>query len=92
MFRADAAREIFSLARCERFAFDDEVLLLARRLGYRTVEHPVTWTAVEGSSVRRGADSMRAAVDVVRIATWWTRRKVERAAAPVRVHPVATDG
>jgi glycosyltransferase involved in cell wall biosynthesis len=92
MFRADAAREIFSLARCERFAFDVEVLLLARRLGYRMVEHPVTWTAVEGSSVRRGADSMRAAVDVVRIATWWTRRKVERAAAPVRVHPVATDG
>ncbi len=92
MFRGDVARQLFSLARCDRFAFDVEILLLARRLGLRVVEHPVTWTAVEGSSVRRGVDSARAAIDVVRIALWWTPRRVERAAAPARVQPVATDG
>jgi glycosyltransferase involved in cell wall biosynthesis len=92
MFRGKAAHEIFSLARCERFAFDVEVLLLARRLGLRTVERPVTWTAVEGSSVRRGTDSLRAAADVVRIAARWTPRRVERAAAVADIGSVATDG
>jgi dolichyl-phosphate beta-glucosyltransferase len=91
MFRGDVAREIFTLARCERFAFDVEVLLLARRLGRRVVELPVTWTAVEGSSVRRGIDSARAALDVVRIATWWTPRRVRRVLAGADGRSVATE-
>jgi dolichyl-phosphate beta-glucosyltransferase len=80
-FRGPVAREIFSLARCDRFAFDVEVLLLADRLGKHVVELPVTWTAVEGSSVRRGIDSARAALDVVGIARRWRRRAVARAVA-----------
>ena len=91
MFRGDVAREIFTLSRCERFAFDVEVLLLARRLGRRIVELPVTWTAVEGSSVRRGVDSARAALDVVRIATWWTPRRVRRAVAGADERSLATE-
>lgn len=43
LFRADAAREIFSRATVDRFAFDVEALLLARRLGYRIAEVPVLW-------------------------------------------------
>jgi glycosyltransferase involved in cell wall biosynthesis len=92
MLRGDVAREIFSMARCDRFAFDVEVLLLARRLGLRVVERPVVWTAVEGSSVRRGTDSLRAAADVVRIAAWWTPRRVQRAAPAAGLGSVATDG
>jgi len=92
MFRGDVARRLFSLSRCERFAFDVEVLLLARRLGYRVVERPVTWTAIEGSSVRRGSDSVRAAFDVVRIAMRWTPRRVDRAAGAATIGSVATDG
>ena len=92
MFRGDAARRIFALAECERFAFDVEVLLLARRLGLRIVERPVTWTAIEGSSVRRGVDSLRAGVDVVRIAARWTPRRVARASASVPVRAPAPEG
>ena len=78
-FRGPAARQLFSLAQCDRFAFAVEVLLLARRLGMTVVEMPVTWTAVEGSSVRRGADSAQAAWDVVRAAVRWRPRAVARA-------------
>jgi dolichyl-phosphate beta-glucosyltransferase len=43
LFRRDAAREVFSRATVDRFAFDVEALLLARRLGYRIAEVPVLW-------------------------------------------------
>lgn len=78
-FRGPAAKAIFGLARCDRFAFDVEVLMLAERLGFRVVERPVTWTAVDGSSVRRVNDSARAAFDVLRIARR-VRRVAERGA------------
>ncbi len=40
-FRRDAAREIFSRSRIDGFAFDVELLILARQLGYRVGEVPV---------------------------------------------------
>ena len=43
LFRADAAREVFSRATVDRFAFDVEALLLARRLGFAIAEVPVLW-------------------------------------------------
>jgi dolichyl-phosphate beta-glucosyltransferase len=43
LFRADAAREVFSRAVVDRFAFDVEALLLARKLGYAIAEVPVLW-------------------------------------------------
>ncbi|MFN7989691.1 MAG: dolichyl-phosphate beta-glucosyltransferase [Thermoanaerobaculia bacterium] len=43
LFRRDAAREVFSRATVDRFAFDVEALLLARRLGYAIAEVPVLW-------------------------------------------------
>lgn len=80
-FRGPAAQTLFGLARCDRFAFDVEILMLAERLGLRIVERPVTWTAVDGSSVRRVSDSARAAFDVLRIALRWTPGRVRRAVA-----------
>jgi hypothetical protein len=38
MFRSKAAREVLALQRLEGWAFDVEVLYLARRLGYSIVE------------------------------------------------------
>lgn len=43
LFRAEAAREIFSKCRIDGFAFDVEVLFIARQEGYNVVEAPVTW-------------------------------------------------
>lgn len=57
-FRGDAARLIFALSSVDGFAFDPEVLMIARALGLSVTEVPVDWTAVEGSSVRPLRDSL----------------------------------
>jgi dolichyl-phosphate beta-glucosyltransferase len=51
LFRADAAREIFSRQRLEGFGFDVEVLYIANRLNYLCLEVPVRWNDVAGSKV-----------------------------------------
>jgi glycosyltransferase involved in cell wall biosynthesis len=51
LFQREAAREIFSRQRLERFGFDAEILFLAEMLGYRAVEVPVRWNDVAGSKV-----------------------------------------
>jgi dolichyl-phosphate beta-glucosyltransferase len=43
MFTREAGRRIFALQQVERFAFDVETLFLARKLGYKICELPVTW-------------------------------------------------
>jgi dolichyl-phosphate beta-glucosyltransferase len=51
LFRADAAREIFSRQGLDRFGFDAEVLYIARQRGFNIAEVPVRWNHVEGSKV-----------------------------------------
>jgi len=43
MFSARAANEIFSLQTLTRWGFDIEVLVIAKKLGYRIKELPVAW-------------------------------------------------
>jgi len=43
IFKREVAHDIFSRVITYGFAFDIEVLLLARRLGYRVKEVPVSW-------------------------------------------------
>jgi dolichyl-phosphate beta-glucosyltransferase len=43
LFTRDAAREIFSRAQVDRFAFDVEALVLAKELRYPIAEVPVLW-------------------------------------------------
>jgi dolichyl-phosphate beta-glucosyltransferase len=52
LFRRKAALDIFSRLETPGFAFDVEVLLLARRLGYRVAEVPVVWCDSRPSRVR----------------------------------------
>lgn len=54
-FRAPAAKEIFSRQVLDGFAFDVEVLLLARSQGYKAAALPVKWTNSVGSKVNLGA-------------------------------------
>jgi dolichyl-phosphate beta-glucosyltransferase len=42
-FTEEAAKEIFSIAKINRWAFDVEALSLAKKLGYRIKEIPVVW-------------------------------------------------
>jgi dolichyl-phosphate beta-glucosyltransferase len=64
LFRADAAHDLFSRMRMDGFSFDVEVLLMARRGGYRVVEVPVNWEHQPGSRVNLATDSLAMARDL----------------------------
>jgi Glycosyl transferase family 2 len=66
-FRTPMARILFHLMVVDRFAFDVEVLSLARRLGMRITEVPVQWREAGNSTVRPLADSLSMAFDVLRM-------------------------
>ena len=72
LFRGQAARNIFSHCRVQRFAFDVECLFVAERLEYGTVEVPLVWAHVPESRVSPTADAPQMFLDVVRmrIAAW----------------------
>ena len=63
-FRRDAARRIFARQRIARFSFDVELLWIARKLGYRVAELPVTWINHPSSRVHPLSDSCRMLVDL----------------------------
>jgi dolichyl-phosphate beta-glucosyltransferase len=73
LFTKEAAREVFARASVDRFAFDVEALLLARRLGYRIAEVPVLWFNSPDTRVGFGG-GLEAFVALFRI-----RRRVARA-------------
>jgi dolichyl-phosphate beta-glucosyltransferase len=67
-FRGKAAEELFSRATLDGFAFDVEIVFLARRLGLVVEEVPVELRVCEGhSSVHFGRDSLRMLMDLLRI-------------------------
>jgi Glycosyl transferase family 2 len=67
-FRAPVAKLLFHCSVTERFAFDVEVLSLARRLGFSIDEIPVRWLRVEGSQIRPWTDARSMVHDVARAA------------------------
>lgn len=66
-FTRRAAREIFSRQRIERWAFDAEVLYLARRLRLEAREVPVEWAHDPRSTISPLRDAPRMAWDLLRI-------------------------
>ncbi|HEV8611765.1 MAG TPA: dolichyl-phosphate beta-glucosyltransferase [Thermoanaerobaculia bacterium] len=67
LFRGDVARELFSLARIDRFAYDVEILYLARQRGLPIAEVPVLWFNSPESKVAMVKDSLRMLRDLLRI-------------------------
>ncbi len=51
-FRREACAEIFARARVERWAFDAELVAIARARGLKIVQVPVHWRHAGGSKVR----------------------------------------
>lgn len=77
LFSRGAARALFSRQTVDGFAFDVEVLLLARELGYRICEVPVVWYHAPQSKVSPLTDAGAMLRDVIRL-----RRVHARAARP----------
>jgi dolichyl-phosphate beta-glucosyltransferase len=67
LFRGDVARDLFSRAKIDRFAYDVEILFLARRRGIPIAEVPVLWFNSPESKVALVKDSLRMLRDLVRI-------------------------
>jgi dolichyl-phosphate beta-glucosyltransferase len=59
MFRAEAARKLFSAMREERYLFDLELLLLAKELQLKVAEVPIRWQEVSGGHMRLLAETPR---------------------------------
>jgi hypothetical protein len=60
------AKLLFHCSVTERFAFDVEILALARRFGLPIAEVPVQWLRVKGSQIRPWTDARSMIGDVVR--------------------------
>ena len=66
-FTATAAEAIFTRQRLAGWAFDVELLYIARRLGYNIVQVPVRWIDEPHSRVRMLRDGPQVVADVLRI-------------------------
>ncbi len=83
LFTRRAARAIFSQARSDRFAFDVEVLMIARKLGCKTFEQPVRWiNDAEGSKLHFMTDGPKMVLDILRF-RWWSLRGVYSRSKPL---------
>jgi glycosyltransferase involved in cell wall biosynthesis len=67
LLRGEVARQLFAELEVERFAFDVEILLRARRHGYEVAEVGVRWDHVEESRVHPVSDALRMLYDVLRL-------------------------
>jgi dolichyl-phosphate beta-glucosyltransferase len=67
LFKSKAAHDIFSASKIKGFAFDVEILYLARLYHYKIAEVPVNWHNVPGSKVNVVTDSIKMLGEVFRI-------------------------
>ncbi len=73
VLRREAVLPLFRAARIERFAWDVEILCLARRAGLRVCEMPVRWRNSADSRVHPVRDSVRMLRDTLRVVRWLRR-------------------
>lgn len=67
LFSRGAKNNIFKRARIERWGYDSEVLFLARKLGYATIEVPVVWSDDSRSKVNLVVDIVRSFSELLQI-------------------------
>lgn len=67
VFRNDVARRVFPLQMIDGWAFDVEVLFIARRHGFKLVEVPINWYYRESSRIHPIRDSVNMLVEVLRV-------------------------
>lgn len=82
-FRRAVAHDLFARQIEDGWAFDVEILLLARRLGYEVVEVPIDWHYRAQSRVQPLRDGLAMALAVLRI-RWRYRGIAQRSPAPKR--------
>lgn len=66
LLRGDVARQVFESMVTPGFAFDVELVWLARRFGHRVIEVGVTWRNAPGSSVNPLLDPPKMLLEILR--------------------------
>ncbi|NIM06253.1 MAG: glycosyltransferase [Armatimonadetes bacterium] len=74
-FSREKARLLFGAGRIDGFAFDVELLFLARRMGWRIAEVPVRWHQSKGTRVDALSDAARMVRDILKLRWDWIRGK-----------------
>lgn len=71
LFTRKAAKEIFSRQKINDWAFDSEILFLAKKLDYKVAELGVEWSDVRGSKVHFPRDIIRSFLGLLKI-RWYS--------------------
>lgn len=66
-FRRDVALELFPLQTIDGWAFDVELLFIARQRGYEIIEIPITWIYKAHSKIHPLRDSINMVLETLRI-------------------------
>lgn len=82
VLRRDVVEKALPLMSSRDFLFDVDLLIVARRLGYRIVEVPTIWIDQAGSRLRARSDTLRMAASALRL---WLHHRV------IPVDPAAAD-
>jgi len=69
-FRKEAAQDVFSHAKIDRWAYDAEILFLSHKYGYEIKEIPVAWKNREDTKVKLFDAIVTSFRDLIRI-RWW---------------------
>lgn len=67
LFERNAGKNVFANVTLDRFGFDFEALMIAKRLGYKMKEVGINWYNDEESKVRTGREAIRTLRDLFKI-------------------------
>lgn len=67
IFKKEVAKKIFPLQRLKGFAFDVEILLIGKKMGYKIAEVPVRWVNSPTSTVNPIIDSTKMLIDLIKL-------------------------
>ncbi len=65
-FKSEAAEKIFPKCKIDRFAFDPEILVVAKKSGFKIKEVPIYWKNDMQSTVK-GSSMVKMAIDLLKI-------------------------
>jgi glycosyltransferase involved in cell wall biosynthesis len=83
-FKREPAQVIFRLQTIERWGFDPELLFIARKLGYKIVEVPVTWGHDERSRISYLKDGTQMLQEMAQIRKNSIRGRYDEAIAEMK--------
>jgi dolichyl-phosphate beta-glucosyltransferase len=80
LFTRAAARDIVPVLTVDHWCFDVEALLVARKMGFRIQEVPITWVNEANTKVNVLRDLARTGLDLARLRARWLLRRPQRSA------------